>query len=196
MKYVFFFYLMLGVTACQVFSDDAWKEKIVLSILVDHFNDRVVLRELTPVAKYEIWSKGRMSRQRLPNGQLTAIPPPPPIDTIIYGNHRFEELYEQKILTVEECDWMKSDLENFPKPLRLSQSPALRFDLAKTPTNQEDRLKVSYYRISSPLFNEARNKVLISVDNFNGSVGVGYVYVFEKEGKGWKVIYKKQTWIT
>ncbi len=132
------------------------------------------------------------------------LPPPPPYKE--FDKDYFSRLVERKILTNEEANYMFKNIDTI-KILTLDSS---RINSIKTIDSKElsgyfkklgtDSAYNYLYKvkkvwefatISTPIFSEKRDKLILIVHtSCGGTCGEGYVYIFAKKNKKWKIITK------
>ncbi len=204
MRFYVIVYVLIVLTACR--ADSPKDEQLVLEIISQHFSDRIILSELMPVYDPDIWIDGRVTKGiHTWDGKEVEMSPSPPIDTILYGEWRFDRLVRDGVLTTEEARHMRQSLRLINSNLLLSSDNAFGLTIipgktvrARNATRSRDKRpgRLAYFQLSIPILNKQRTKVLISVNMHSPPEGIGYIYIFEMKNGKWEIIYQDNIWIT
>lgn len=137
-------------------------------------------------------------------------PPPPPTTKVIYNKGFFKELVDNKILTIDESIFIYSSMDSTLSiklnNKRLSANLITREKLDSIFNHSsyngwdtiEKQYNSSHYStVSTPIFNEDKTKMIITVEFDCGPLcGKGFLYVFAKRLDIWEEVYSKLIWIS
>jgi len=174
-----------------------------LSVIIDQllrfrFEEVALLQiETMPIYQDSYWY----------NDSLEEIPPPPL--TINYSRSFFYTMYEQNLIDSLEAHYMYNEIKG-KNIIRLDTTIIdiaciSQFELDSLFEKQDisdsyDSIEKKYgasrfLKVSTPIFNENKDKLLISIDYYCGPLcGQGYVLLLEKKNGDWAVIKEWGTW--
>ncbi len=157
----------------------------------------VIQRETMPISI----KVNRSSNSKTP-------PPPPPSDRIEYSKNIFDSFIEMKTLTKSDSEYMISSIDatktyyiDSSKVSKKVASKAYLDSLFSSDTDfAYDKIKEEFgtscfIRVSTPIFNETMDKLVLAVDYYCGYLwGQGLVLVLEKKENKWMIIDERGTW--
>ncbi len=154
------------------------------AIALQHFQDMPVSKSLLPIADYDRWVGTRMQVQHDGRGHVFTVPPPPPVDTVLYDSD-FPVLARQAHLTRGDIRAFRSQLLSTSQPQQLQPRPGLQqIDPATGPSS-------AHYCLSVPLFNADYSRALLSVHHCIPGAFRGLHYVLERRDTSWEVVYSR-----
>lgn len=136
--------------------------------------------------------------------------PPPPTSKVVYNIAFLNELIDENVLSSEESSFIFNSIDStFSIRLNKQKLSANLITQEKLHSifnddsyNGWDSIEnqyncSSYSTVSTPVFNEDKSKMIITVEIECGPLcGNGYVYVFLKQSDAWIKIYSKLIWIS
>ena len=180
---------LLLVSCTREPSPPARAQKHLQGIARQHFQDIPIAEDLLPIADYEQWAAGRTQLYRHDRGHVATVPPPPPIDTVLYSV-RFPSLTAENLLTRGDIRHFRRQLREGNYPRRLRPHPQLHL-LPRAVAYPDEPPYPPHYRLSAPLFNRDYTKALVTVHHCVPGRFKGYHYLFVRRGGRWEGAYSR-----
>ncbi len=197
MKFSAIIFLFIFTASCT--KESAEVVLILNEIIAQHYNDKLVSRNLLPARHYNNWSKGRIKTQ-MRNGESIKIPPPPTTDTAIYSQGYFDKLVAEKIISSFEKEALLKSLQQTNDDMLLPANKAkgvldLKEILELQRPSENGLVNHNYYELSTPIFNAKKDLVIFLVNFRQGNASRGILVVFRLTDLGWQKVNSKTKWI-